>query len=100
MCKGAPKPLKDALGKFVAEYNRVRTNKRHRVDSSKRSLVYNMFLGFFFILFLFFPVTASVPNKSMLSRLRASDAFCNVVHQHYDIHKHESSGGGCQKVNV
>lgn len=41
----AKTPLKDLLGKVVAEYNRLCTNKKHRIESQRRSLVYNLFLG-------------------------------------------------------
>ena len=39
----APKALKDVLGKVVSEYNRLVTVKKHRIDTAKRSLCYNMF---------------------------------------------------------
>lgn len=35
--------LKDVLGKVIAEYNRFCSNKRHRIDSARRSLIYNLF---------------------------------------------------------
>lgn len=38
--------LKDCLSKVVASYNRMCTNKKHKVDSAKRALVYNMYVGF------------------------------------------------------
>lgn len=44
MARGS-KPLKDLLSKVVADYNRMVTVKHHRIDGSRRSLVYNMFLG-------------------------------------------------------
>ena len=42
---GSTTNLKDLLGKVVAEYNKLCTVKSHRVDTNKRSLIYNMFLG-------------------------------------------------------
>ena len=44
--KGATRPLKDILAKVSADYNRMCTVKRHRVCSSKKSLIYNMPLSF------------------------------------------------------
>lgn len=44
--KGASKALKDLLGKCVAEYNKMCSNKRHRIDSDKKKLVMNLFLVF------------------------------------------------------
>lgn len=39
----APKALKDVLGKVVSDYNKLVTVKKHRIDSMKRALCYNMF---------------------------------------------------------
>ena len=36
------------LGKTVAKYNQLCTNKKHRIESTRRSMVYNLFLGFQF----------------------------------------------------
>jgi len=36
--------LKDLLQKTTADYNRMVTLKRHRIDGPKKSLCYNMFL--------------------------------------------------------
>lgn len=43
---GNKAPLKDVLGKCIAEYNRMVSVKRHRIDSSRRALVYNLLLGY------------------------------------------------------
>ena len=46
---GAAKlPLKDVLGKVIAQYNRMVTIKRHRIESARRALIYNLFLGLIF----------------------------------------------------
>ncbi|CAL1154103.1 unnamed protein product [Cladocopium goreaui] len=37
--------LKDILGKVIAEYNKFCSNKRHRIDSTRRSLIYNLFFN-------------------------------------------------------
>ena len=37
--------LKDVLGKVVAEYNRLCTLKRHKVDSHRRALIYDLLLA-------------------------------------------------------
>lgn len=42
---GAKTPLKDLLSKTVAEYNRMCANKKHRIESQRRSLIYNLSLG-------------------------------------------------------
>ena len=44
---GASKALKDLLNPLVATYNRMTSNKKHRIDTAKRALIYNMFLSFF-----------------------------------------------------
>lgn len=41
----AKAPLKDCLSKVVASYNKMCTNKKHKVDSAKRALVYNLHFG-------------------------------------------------------
>ena len=41
---GQKTPLKDCLTATVALYTKLCTNKRHRIESNRRSLVYNMFL--------------------------------------------------------
>ena len=45
---GAKTNLKDLLAKVAAEYNKLCTLKSHRVDTNKRQLIYNMFLGSFY----------------------------------------------------
>lgn len=42
--RGAKMPLKDALNRVIADYNKLVTLKRHRVDSSRRAMCYNLFL--------------------------------------------------------
>lgn len=37
--------LRDILGKVAASYNSMVTIKRHRIDSNKRSMLYNLLLG-------------------------------------------------------
>ena len=44
---GAKLPLKDVLAKTIAQYNRMVTIKRHRIESARRALIYNLRLGFF-----------------------------------------------------
>ena len=41
---GVSKALKDVLNVLVATYNKMATNKRHRVDANRKSVTYNMFL--------------------------------------------------------
>lgn len=42
---GGRTALKDLLAKTIAEYNRLVTIKKHRIDGTKKQLIYNMFLG-------------------------------------------------------
>lgn len=42
---GSKLPLKDVLGVIIAQYNRMTTIKRHRIDGARRSLIYNMPFG-------------------------------------------------------
>jgi len=54
---GAKLPLKDVLAKVIAQYNRMVTIKRHRIESGRRALIYNLCLGLMFsfsFCFLFF----------------------------------------------
>jgi len=46
---GSKAPLKDVLGRCIAEYNRMVSVKRHRIDSSRRSLVYNLLLDYLYL---------------------------------------------------
>ena len=42
---GASKALRDVLQRCVTEYNRMTTNKRHRIDTGRKTLSYNLSLG-------------------------------------------------------
>lgn len=42
--QGVSKALKDVLGRCIAEYNKMTTNKKHRIDTDKRKLVQNLTL--------------------------------------------------------
>ena len=42
---GASKALKDMLSSLVATYNKMATNKKHRVDAPRKAMIYNLFLG-------------------------------------------------------
>ena len=52
MSSGPVRPLKDLLTRCCAEYNKLCSSKRHRVDSSRKSLIYNMLLDYFDLFFL------------------------------------------------
>ena len=52
MSSGPVRPLKDLLTRCCAEYNKLCSSKRHRVDSSRKSLIYNMLLDYFDFFFL------------------------------------------------
>lgn len=45
-------PLKDAMNKVIADFNRLVTLKRHRVDTARRNLAYNLNLGLLILIFL------------------------------------------------
>ena len=38
-------PLKDALNRCIADFHKMVTVKRHRVDSGRRALCYNLIFG-------------------------------------------------------
>lgn len=42
MNRGTKLPLRDALARVSADYNKMVTAKRHRIDSNKKALVYNL----------------------------------------------------------
>lgn len=42
---GASKALRDILNLLAAQYNKMTTNKKHRIDTAKRALIYNTFLS-------------------------------------------------------
>lgn len=43
--KQPPRPLKDLLNSLVATYNKMTTSKRHRIETGKKNLIYNMWLS-------------------------------------------------------
>lgn len=57
--------LKDVLQRVVAEFNRLISLRRHRIDSQRKSLIYNL--------------------------LRTPQEFLQVLHRHYDVFKHAES---------
>lgn len=42
MRSGSRFALKDVLAKVVAEYNKLCTMRKHKIDSHRRSLIYNL----------------------------------------------------------
>ena len=43
--RGNPRlALKDGLNRVCAAFNRMVSNKKHRLDGSKKALVYNLYL--------------------------------------------------------
>lgn len=40
-------PLKDVLNSVIAQFNKMTTVKRHRIEKNRKQLVYNMSLDFF-----------------------------------------------------
>ena len=45
--KGKSSALRDVLTRVVSDYNRMVTNKHHRVDSGKKNLALNLILDWF-----------------------------------------------------
>ena len=45
LAKGKTLPLKDALSRVISEYNKLTSIKRHRIDTTKKALAYNLLLG-------------------------------------------------------
>lgn len=106
--RGAKMPLKDALNRVIADYNKLVTLKRHRVDSARRAMCYNLFLIvinsclYFFLTghFKFQTVMFFFPPKEMLVcygwlalyRMRCPEEALALLHHHYDCYKHEVSG--------
>ena len=116
---GRPVALRDLLTKVIATYNRMCTIKRHRIDTYRKNLAYNLFLVSFCKMFFqpefptecflaehlrCFPTKAKKSERASLSdfsalaawplRLRSPKEFVDIVHQHYDCYKHEQSGAG------
>ena len=86
----ASKALKDLLGKVVAEYNRMVTVKKHRIDGPKRALCYNMPL----IWIMWQNHWGSFNDLTSCHgiRLRAPSELHDLIHKHYDDFRHEASG--------
>ena len=93
--------LKDILGTVIAEYNKFCSNKRHRIDSTRRSLIYNLFFNLHSetlsidflgtIGILIWPGFSSTVDVTV-TRLRCPDEAIQMLHDHYDLYKHEVSG--------
>ena len=82
-------PLRDAMTKVIAEYNRIVTVRRHRVDSARRSLIYNLLLGQNFDGFELVILSRCI---FILLRLRCPNEVLSLLHSHYDQFPHQSSG--------
>lgn len=107
---GTSKALKDLLNKSIAEYNKMCSNKRHRVDSDRKKLIQNMFLDWMWRTFHLAKTTMLnmleymiiIPwatLDSSISRLRLDDDIQQIVHQHYDCFPHAVSGLGGTWLN-
>ena len=79
-------PLKDGLNKVIADYNKMTTLKRHRIDSLKRAMCYNLLLSCTIWLQL------NTILKCFASRLRCPPPILEMLHKHYDSYRHEQSG--------
>lgn len=45
-CKpGTSRALRDVLNRCIAEYNKMATNKKHRIDTERRKLIQNLLLA-------------------------------------------------------
>jgi len=93
--QGQSKPLKDMLNGLCATYNKMAVSKKHKIDSHKRGLIYNLFLvcfqkkGWVRVIF-------KIPTMNLFigfdPRLRAPANFHKLLHSHYDFFRHETSG--------
>ena len=70
--------LKDLLNKVVSSYNKEVTVRRHRLDTGRKSLLYNLCL------------VCQYVNVGFV-RLRAPESFVAALHSHYDSFRHEVS---------
>ena len=104
--------LRDVLGRVVSDFNKMTTRKAHRIDSGRKSLIYNLLLTsvlvlswglglwMFFVLpevcgviliFLFFLKFCGVIKYGRM-RLRLPAEALDMIHRHYDHYKHDVSG--------
>ena len=83
--RGAKMPLKDALSRVIADYNKLVTLKRHRVDSTRRAMCYNLFLIAIRSLRTFFKILNSFSTKKSdvgVSMVGSTCAGCAVQRRH------------------
>lgn len=52
--RGPKVPLRDALAKTVATYNKLTTNKGHKVNHQRKAIIYNLLLRLLRLVFLVF----------------------------------------------
>ena len=99
--RGSSKALKDLLAKTVGEFNKLCTIKQHRIDTKRKTLLYNLSLALVQYTFLFkkkcgedlcFQSHGSQWGHENLQRLRAPPQIGQILHAHYDQFKHELSG--------
>ena len=97
---GVSKALKDMLTKVVGDFNKLTTNKKHRIDTGRKSLLYNLLLVDLTTrclpteMFVGIGIVQLNLSESLCSalRLRAPEAVGGILHQHYDSFPHEISG--------
>lgn len=63
-------PLKDLLSRVAADYNRMCTIKKHRIDTGKRALLYNLSFGLIFIIICF------KPFKKLIAANKLEKIYC------------------------
>lgn len=102
--------LKDVLNRVIATYNKMCSNRRHKVDTEKKKLIQNMFLCWIsveYILDVFLkslgaePIQTKrvlIPTNQYL-RLRLDAAAQQEIHKHYDLYAHAQSGGQVSRVS-
>ena len=89
------KALKDLLGRVCADFNRLVTVKRHRIDSPRRALIYNLFLSLTTLFNKPVNIVSGLPIAHLNlfdCRLRCPEDLLQLLHRHYDSYKHEHSG--------
>ena len=101
--RGSSKALKDLLAKTVGEFNKLCSVKQHRIDTKRKTLLYNLSLthvqyilkilwGISIIQIKVFQSHGNQWGTENLQRLRAPPQIGSILHGHYDQFKHEVSG--------
>ena len=97
---GVSKALKDMLSKVVGDFNKLVSNKKHRIDTGRNHScticylpAWELVLCLLKCLSLALRLFNSIAlNPCSALRLRAPEALGSILHKHYDAFPHEISG--------